>query len=144
MTNRKTTKADEAKATDDMPETLEDIKARIEVLADLPDLTPPNKLSIRQSGQTAVTYEAVRAAFVQAQKDADSDLTTAVAVSYIIEKVDAWLRIIAVDEVKYDEWSCGRDPFELTGAFFALIGFYRGELGKSRRSATPTPDAESN
>lgn len=134
----------ETKESATVPETLEDIKTRIEVLHDLPELTPPNKLNVRQSGETAVTYEMVREAFTQMQEDKDSDLTVTAAVSYINEKMDAWMRLVAVDEAKYDEWAQGREPFELAGAFIALIGFYKGELGKSRRSAKPTPAAESN
>ena len=114
------------------------------MLHDLPDLTPPNKLNVRQSGETAVTYEMVREAFTQMQEDKDSDLTVTAAVSYINEKMDAWMRLVVKDESKYDEWAQGREPFELAGAFIALIGFYKGELGKSRRSAKPTSDAESN
>ena len=144
MTARKTVKTDEPNNQPAMPETLDDIKTRIEVLHDLPDLTPPNKLNVRQSGETAVTYEMVREAFTQMQEDKDSDLTVTAAVSYINEKMDAWMRLVAVDEAKYDEWAQGREPFELAGAFIALIGFYKGELGKSRRSAKPTSDAESN
>lgn len=144
MTARKTVKNDETNNQPAMPETLDDIKTRIEVLHDLPDLTPPNKLNVRQSGETAVTYEMVREAFTQMQEDKDSDLTVTAAVSYINEKMDAWMRLVAVDEAKYDEWAQGREPFELAGAFIALIGFYKGELGKSRRSAKPTSDAESN
>lgn len=144
MTARKNVKTDETNNQPAMPETLDDIKTRIEVLHDLPDLTPPNKLNVRQSGETAVTYEMVREAFTQMQEDKDSDLTVTAAVSYINEKMDAWMRLVAVDEAKYDEWAQGREPFELAGAFIALIGFYKGELGKSRRSAKPTSDAESN
>lgn len=144
MTARKNVKTDETNKQPAMPETLDDIKTRIEVLHDLPELTPPNKLNIRQSGETAVTYEMVREAFTQMQEDKDSDLTVTAAVSYINEKMDAWMRLVAVDEAKYDEWAQGREPFELAGAFIALIGFYKGELGKSRRSANPTSDAESN
>ena len=144
MTARKNVKTDETNKQPAMPETLEDIKTSIEVLHDLPELTPPNKLNIRQSGETAVTYEMVREAFTQMQEDKDSDLTVTAAISYINEKMDAWMRLVAVDEVKYDEWAQGREPFELAGAFIALIGFYKGELGKSRRSAKPTSVAESN
>ena len=144
MTARKNVNTDETNKQPAMPETLDDIKTRIEVLHDLPDLTPPNKLNIRQSGETAVTYEMVREAFTQMQEDKDSDLTVTAAVSYINEKMDAWMRLVAVDEAKYDEWAQGREPFELAGAFIALIGFYKGELGKSRRSAKSTSDAESN
>lgn len=144
MTARKTVKTDETNKQPAMPETLDDIKTRIEVLHDLPELTPPNKLNVRQSGETAVTYEMVREAFAQMQEDKDSDLTVTAAVSYINEKMDAWMRLVAVDESKYDEWAQGREPFELAGAFIALIGFYKGELGKSRRSAKPMSDAESN
>lgn len=132
------------KKTDNVTETLDDIKTRIEVLHDLPELTPPNKLNVRQSGETAVTYEMVREAFIQMQEDKDSDLTVTAAVSYINEKMDSWMRLVVKDESKYDEWAQGREPFELAGAFIALIGFYKGELGKSRRSAKPTSDAESN
>lgn len=144
MTARKNVKTDETNNQPAMPETLDDIKTRIEVLHDLPELTPPNKLNVRQSGETAVTYEMVREAFTQMQEDKDSDLTVTAAVSYINEKMDAWMRLVAVDEAKYDEWAQGREPFELAGAFIALIGFYKGELGKSKRSAKPTSDAESN
>ena len=144
MTARKNVKTDETNKQPAMPETLDDIKTRIEVLHDLPDLTPPNKLNVRQSGETAVTYEMVREAFTQMQEDKDSDLTVTAAVSYINEKMDAWMRLVAKDESKYDEWAQGREPFELAGAFIALIGFYKGELGKSRRSAKPTSYAESN
>lgn len=144
MTARKNVKTDETNKQPAMPETLDDIKTCIEVLHDLPDLTPPNKLNVRQSGETAVTYEMVREAFTQMQEDKDSDLTVTAAVSYINEKMDAWMRLVVKDESKYDEWAQGREPFELAGAFIALIGFYKGELGKSRRSAKPTSDAESN
>lgn len=144
MTARKNVKTDETNKQPAMPETLDDIKTRIEVLHDLPDLTPSNKLNVRQSGETAVTYEMVREAFTQMQEDKDSDLTVTAAVSYINEKMDAWMRLVAVDEAKYDEWAQGREPFELAGAFIALIGFYKGELGKSKRSAKPMSDAESN
>lgn len=126
--------------------TLDDLKEQFPILKDLPHLTQPNRLTVTQTGElirtTAMVRDALRQMREADDKKGEDNVADVEAIAWILDKANTYVRGLAEDAETYDEWSRGRNPYDLTGSYIALLSWYEDELGKSENSPASTMSAQ--
>ena len=114
--------------------TFDDVVGKHSVLAGLPELVAPNRVKPLVGARIQTVSATVEAMFGYAQDEAKDDAERGVAFSNAMEQAlgdeEPVMRSLAVDGNAFDEWELGRNPVDLTLAYFDVLHWYLGELGK--------------
>ena len=114
--------------------TFDDVVAKNPVLEGLPDLMPANSLKPLESAHAQTVAATVEALFNNANSATEDETERGVAILLALEQAlkeeEPVMRGLAVDKDGFDEWEKGKKPVELAIAYYAVLQWYVGELGK--------------
>ena len=97
-------------------------------------MMPANSLNPLESAHAQTVAATVEALFNNANSATEDETERGVAILLAVEQAlkeeEPVMRGLAVDKDWFDEWEKGKKPVELAVAYYAVLQWYVGELGK--------------